>query len=240
MKLCKSRSGFTAIHILFALVLIGIIGLAGWKVHKVSKPTDINQTKTYVVPAPKKESEFMEYKNTTEGFRIQYPRIWGEPKMLADNGTNKGRSYELDFYPIKTTTAHETTPQIIIVGFQTDNFSSISDKDKPLGPYASKAAIEERLSSIKSGSRLTYSKILKYDDFSFSALSTSTGSASFEIEKVLQLSNLHVSGAYASYSFSLGRMDCVQNELSSNSMDGCVTQAVVDILAHMLDSLQSI
>ncbi len=86
MKITKSQTGFTPLHALLLLVLLGIIGFTGWKVYDAGKSAETTSSNT-VTPAANQAQQqppvstipegFVEYKNDALGFKFAYPKEWG-------------------------------------------------------------------------------------------------------------------------------------------------------------------
>jgi hypothetical protein len=86
MNYKNSQAGFTPIHLLSILVLIGIIGFTGWRVYDAGKSTKSADSSS-VVPiinnTPKPQSEqsnipegFVEYKDEKLNLTFIYPKTW--------------------------------------------------------------------------------------------------------------------------------------------------------------------
>lgn len=96
------QSGFTAIHVVLILVLLGIIGVAGWKVYDAGKASVKPAATTSPVPAAKKEAPkipdgFVEYQNKELGFKFAYPKDWGEVQFSTHDGAEGGKSFHGTF-----------------------------------------------------------------------------------------------------------------------------------------------
>lgn len=83
MNFKKSQAGFTPIHLLLILVLIGIIGLVGWKVYDAGKSVKPGDSSTTPEPVTTKEDSkipdgFEGYENKEKGFKFAYPQAWGK------------------------------------------------------------------------------------------------------------------------------------------------------------------
>jgi hypothetical protein len=84
-KLPESQSGFTALHILLVLIILGIVSFAGWKVfesntqkstpdtYKAKREATVPQVGTSDSDIPE---GFAEYKNEELGFKFAYPKDW--------------------------------------------------------------------------------------------------------------------------------------------------------------------
>ncbi len=108
MKIHKSQSGFSPVHVVLILVLVGIIGFTGWKVYDAGKPTKMVDSNA-VTPDAKKESNraeenkipdgFTEYENKDLGFKFIYPQSWGEVQVnkTETESLASGSSYRLSF-----------------------------------------------------------------------------------------------------------------------------------------------
>ncbi len=133
MKLSKSQAGFTAVHMLLILVLLGIIGFTGWKVYDAGKSAKPAESST-ATPAVKKEESkipdgFVEYENKELGFKFAYPKDWGEVKVdKVDNKNNetpdtKGMVYRFSFSARQSTLSQGSngySPELDITAIATD------------------------------------------------------------------------------------------------------------------------
>lgn len=96
MKITKFQSGFTAIHALLFLFIIGIIGFTGWKVYDADKSSK-SPTTSAVTPIVKTDDTkptvatipigFTAYENKELGFKFAYPKEWGSVKVTIAEGS---------------------------------------------------------------------------------------------------------------------------------------------------------
>jgi hypothetical protein len=109
MKIHKSQTGFSPVHVLLLLILVGIIGFTGWKVYDANKSasnTDSSapaKANNVAVTPPTQATipeGFVEYKNDELGFKFAYPKEWGEVKVEPGAETDhlvSGSEYQLSF-----------------------------------------------------------------------------------------------------------------------------------------------
>jgi type II secretory pathway pseudopilin PulG len=86
----KQQDGFSLPHILLVLVLVGIIGFAGWRVYESQKATNKSldnaaNASNVVKPGEKQAAEeykvpegYTVYENKNLGFKFAYPEKWGQ------------------------------------------------------------------------------------------------------------------------------------------------------------------
>src|SRR4051812_42276258 len=115
MKLDKSQSGFSHLLILLTVIVLGFIGLVGWKVFYINRRAIPNNDSVLTnnhasLPINPGVSSvptgFMAYKNKELGLKFAYPKEWGtaneqpiepsDPKYEAEYG-NRNPLTELKF-----------------------------------------------------------------------------------------------------------------------------------------------
>lgn len=86
----KKQGGFSLPHVLLVLVLVGIVGFAGWRVYEARKETDKSldnaskaneiveeEQKQQAKPAYKIPEGYIKYENKDLGFSFAYPKEYG-------------------------------------------------------------------------------------------------------------------------------------------------------------------
>jgi hypothetical protein len=86
MKPTNSQSGFTPIHFLLLLVILGIIGFAGWRVYSTGQQSnsDLSSSSAQSNTIKKEDDKrgaYSEYKNKDLGFVFSYPQEWGSASI---------------------------------------------------------------------------------------------------------------------------------------------------------------
>ncbi len=127
MKIHKSQTGFTPLHIVLILFLVGIIGFTGWRVYDANKATKASldnaanndlslAKKNEAKPAESKVSNgFVEYQNKELGLKFAYPKDWGEINIT-------------DYVNKKCAEQIKTSPSKVTGNVYDLNFSKNSDK----------------------------------------------------------------------------------------------------------------
>jgi hypothetical protein len=95
----KSQRGFSAVEVLLILIVMGIVGFAGWYVYHTRSNstaatsadiTNLGQRKQNNSPAPSQlvlQKDYKVYASTTYGFSYAYPNSWGDLSPSANQTT---------------------------------------------------------------------------------------------------------------------------------------------------------
>lgn len=89
------QKGFSAIEVIIVIVLLGLLGSAGWLfIHKQNESkTTASKTSSSSKSDAKKDqqsttktpSDFQSFSDTTHGFMFAYPKAWGDFKPQTDS-----------------------------------------------------------------------------------------------------------------------------------------------------------
>lgn len=250
-KLFKNQNGFGAAPLLLVVVVIALMGFIGWYVlkHKntlnnvsvltVSSTTPPEKTKstsstTQLFQLP---SGWQWYANTLYGFKLAYPSSWGQPQTSASKGEITGTDYRVTFSPGPVYNGAVSRNQIM-VGFSSDDYSTPGEKGATDGPYANKDAIQTKLDAINSGT-WQGGPILAHDTTSFVWLTASSSTHVLEVDRIVKISSLNVSGVFDTYQILDAPSSCSTTALSQNSQQWCINQNILDELNNVLSSIQS-
>ncbi len=256
----SSKKVLLPVIVVLTLIIGGGLTFASYRLFQ-------NKSKQQVVKTPletkvEKEQEsfkeefvkpagFVEYENKELGFKFAYPQDWGTPKLTTKDGV-KGKSYSVTFYPGPKYVApgqRQTVPSrnIIIVSFDTDDYLTMikgkDGKEIERGPYASKARITEILANPDIIEKSSNQRFAGRNPVSFEKVTTNPapGYDSLEADRIVSLSKVKVSGAYATYHVATEKKDgCVQLALSPNDKKWCVNQSIRDTMHTVLLSFQAI
>lgn len=84
MKTLRTQRGFTGVEALIILLVVGIIGFAGWKVYDAKKSSDKsydNASKSDAAIVDKdalEKAKLTEFQSKDLGFTFSYPKDWGD------------------------------------------------------------------------------------------------------------------------------------------------------------------
>jgi hypothetical protein len=197
-------------------------------------------------------TEWVWYKNKEVGFKIAYPKDWQEPQFSASKG-DQGVSYTFNFKPGPRYSDGDfsaVSRRTIFIRLDSDNFSTIGEFNRKIGPFVTKTAIEQMLSSINNGGEMQWgdlenstTTIVYHNKIAYvSLLDNIHPGATNQLAayQIVSLSKLNVNAAYAHYEI-LGRPNyCNKSELSSNDKEWCLTQKTKDTLLRVLSSIQEL
>lgn len=95
MKLRNNQSGIAHLVALLIIVIIAVVGFAGWRVYTLDQENKkLNKTANTQIPTPGRSDDesvvtlpkstipegFIAYENKELGFKFAYPKTWGEVK----------------------------------------------------------------------------------------------------------------------------------------------------------------
>ncbi len=138
MKLYKNQSGIAPVVVVLLLVLVGIVGFAGWRVYDSQKKTNesLDRAASNIETITKQKNEskipegFVGYENKELGFKFAYPKEWGDisQKQFSKECLTSADTYtkvvgdKYDFYFSKNNEKH--------INVTTDDFRITSGQVK--------------------------------------------------------------------------------------------------------------
>lgn len=95
MNMKTNQNGFSAIEALLIVIILGLVGFTGWFVWHSRRATDTPTDRHTITAAAQPDPlQHKTYRNTTLGFELSYPQLWGQPKLEA-GGDPGGKTYTL-------------------------------------------------------------------------------------------------------------------------------------------------
>jgi len=241
-KSLTNSAGFGTVEALLIVLLVGIIGIAGWKVY------DSNKSPTQQAETPKTSSAAKittTYINKELGFKFVYPKKWGEPQ-LSTNTSITGTSYSISIYP----TATNTTNKVVDFWLNSEDYTDQGASD--LGPRdmksSTKSSVLESIGEYTKNppdyAKVAYlgskSYILAYGNGNYGEIDRLYASHVVEIPK------LNLSAIDGRYSAVLDvnntqKANCTKGEISTTNPAGlCITQKEVNEFKTALQSFEAI
>jgi hypothetical protein len=260
-KLSRNQKGFTAVEGLLIILILVLIGGAGWLVYKnhhkaVTSSASVATTK---ISPSKPAAPFLGfqlpknwqwYTNAQYGFKFAYPDTWGSPSVSVSQGSI-GSAFDINFYPAPAYTGAMTynsrTPINLL--FQTDNYSDNTCNDggcRTATASPTKSSIQSVLNSIANGSynAQTNGTIVAHDTTSYDIVNTQlpnggdTTDALIE-NKIVNLSVTGVSGVYIAYDIVNAPTTCKSDALSNTSQQLCINQDDVNTISQFANSIET-
>ncbi len=212
--------------ILIVLVVGGVVWY--WHDHKTS-----NQT------ANSLPAGWSRYSNTKYGFEFIYPNDWGTPN-LSVNPAEKGQSYAIQFIDGKLTQAQLAKQPLVSIVFDSQDLSrKVCTANEPTDCTTDKAFTASDINKSLSTNK---SSLTAYDNNS-DAIVTSGPTAAAEamsLQQIVSLNTANVTAVRATYVIQNASQTCSQNKFSPDSMTGCITKNVYDVVNKVLKSIQNI
>lgn len=189
------------------------------------------QTKNSKYSPAANSSEWAEFKSEKYGFKFNYLKAWGEPKITVESG-KAGKSYSINFIP---TNKHSET---VSLSFDSEDFSNnFCDPSKQCtdnggltgSEVKSKLSIEPKIFSV-------------YDNTSFAVISPSpTQGISSELSSyhIVMLDKIKVSAVRGLYSIK-SDSTCPKDKLTDKVEPGCVDKEDYSNLKSVIGSISTL
>ncbi|MBI4034582.1 hypothetical protein HY380_01650 [Candidatus Saccharibacteria bacterium] len=191
------------------------------------------------------------YEDKRYGFKFNYPEVWGDPELVAKDGTavnSSGKSYQLTFNPGPQyqVTKSQTVPsrEWIFIQFDSEGLKNSSQNQSgqavTTGPAETSQAIEADLAAITKDKSLAGGEVIDSDQQSYTLLSAGEGAIdSISVKQIVSLPSLDVSAAHIDYNVYINEdpKACAASSLSAQDTPWCVTPDVVDVLQIVIASL---
>lgn len=219
---------------LIVVVLVAVAALAFWggwyaSNHNKNSKSSSNNTSSSV---------WAEYPNQKYGFKLNYLKSWGAPRLsVGSQQTSSGSSATTSLYTITFSNTSSSKQPTLYISFSADSAPASNcaqgDKNCPAAPSLSASSIRALLSQNKS-------QFVKYTASSFTTLtypSTSLSTAILNIVQIVNLPKLSVSAAGLNYTLSNVPQSCPRSQLAPSTQDKCITQSDYTNFSQSLSSL---
>jgi hypothetical protein len=127
-RVTQNQTGFAAIKIMLALMLLVVVGAAGWVVYRNNHKSAIKVAVTSPAPAP---TRWITCKDATEGLSFSYPSTWSTAGSTADTpcsakntAPNSGDYLELQSPPVSS------SPYVFQLTFFATGVDNVFDTSK--------------------------------------------------------------------------------------------------------------
>lgn len=218
------------------LVMAGI-GWYAWSQSK-SKPS---------VQAGNSTSPWATYTSQQYGFKFDYLKQWGQPKVTAEtsapqtsvDGAPKVTKYSGTRYTVSFPDAQSDHPIMATLDSSDYSMQTCAAPNQCATVNAFTQADIKNVLSLKGSSQNSVA-ILSKDDSSYSSIRYSPVSGVLTTSRIVNLSKIKVNAASITFVLPTPSSNCKNNSLAANSSSGCITQSDYSNLSRFAKSIQNL
>jgi len=163
-------------------------------------------------------SQFITYKNTENGFRLQYPSEWASPSF-SKSDISDGNSYQLSFYKKPDGNLKYSIVLTMIKGQ-----NAITDTNVKL-------ILKNDKSAFAASDSTSYATVANSPKLNVSSLSA---------VQIVSLPKIGITAASMTYQINGSGGNCPANKFAANSSGACIEKTDYDTVNQVLKSLKSL